>query len=345
MSTRGKSPSPASRRARAIPRGAGGKWAVRIATSPDALADGGGDDGDSLPSPLRTELDFSEGHDKYSQFFYRPHFLIALSVGTLGLYAAAFHTRSADFASNVKRGLLGVCAAFLLYCSLPTPVPNSVFKRPHPIFWRLVTGASIVYFMFLIFLLFQTVHDGRILVAHIDPCHNGVVQCAPGVEIGSALGVTQELPERDYAAHCELYTGGANCRLWANLAKGEEPCFGHLQPALEDEFVVAHFLGWLGKSLIFRHAGVAWFNSIVFEFVEMSFEHWMPNFAECWWDHWIMDVLTANLGGIILGHMVMHYFSVKQYRWMNVSEIPDVKGKVVSNPSTLLSYCYIGLFY
>ena len=112
-----------------------------------------------------------------------------------------------------------------------------------------------------------------------------------------------------------------------------------------DEFVVAHFLGWLGKSLIFRHAGVAWFNSIVFEFVEMSFEHWMPNFAECWWDHWIMDVLTANLGGIILGHMVMHYFSVKQYRWMNVSEIPDVKGKVVSNPSTLLSYCYIGLFY
>ena len=36
------------------------------------------------------------------------------------------------------------------------------------------------------------------------------------------------------------------------------------------------------QSLIFRHAGVAWCNSIVFEFVEMSFEHWMPNFAECW---------------------------------------------------------------
>ena len=39
--------------------------------------------------------------------------------------------------------------------------------------------------------------------------------------------------------------------------------------------------------------GVAWLNSIVFEFVEMSFEHWMPNFAECWWDHWVMDVLTS----------------------------------------------------
>jgi phosphatidylserine synthase 2 len=304
-------------------RRSGGKWGVTIGTSQDALAD-------VFPSsPLAVTLDVSEGHDKYSTFFYRPHFLTALGVGTVGVYAAAFHTQSDSFANNVKRGLLGVCAAFMLYCSLPTPVPNSVFRRPHPIFWRLVTGASIVYFMFLIFLLFQTVHDGRILVAHIDPCRNEIVTCANVSFIGSALGVPRELPERNYAAHCEIYTGSPNCRLWANLDKGEEPCFGNLQPAIEDEFVVAHFLGWLGKSLIFRHGGVAWFNSIVFEFVEMSFEHWMPNFAECWWDHWVMDVLMANLGGIVVGHLVMHYFSVKQYRWMNVSEIPDVKGKVV----------------
>jgi hypothetical protein len=97
------------------------------------------------------------------------------------------------------------------------------------------------------------------------------------------------------------------------------PCFAHLQDAVLDEYILAHFLGWslkpplrallpqpccvpakrsssssglhhsshlsrcrIGKSLIFRHAGAAWINSIVFEFVEMSFEHWMPNFAECW---------------------------------------------------------------
>ena len=40
------------------------------------------------------------------------------------------------------------------------------------------------------------------------------------------------------------------------------------------------------------------------------------------WDHWVMDVLTCNLGGIIIGHMIMRYYSMKQYRWMNVSGIP-----------------------
>eukprot|EP00960_Hanusia_phi_P032748 750038-Hanusia_phi.AAC.5 len=80
-----------------------------------------------------------------------------------------------------------------------------------------------------------------------------------------------------------------------------------------------------GKALIIRHAGAAWLNSIVFEFVEMSFEvppasacsdddaslqHWMPNFAECWWDHIILDVLTCNLLGICLGHLFMHWLAV-----------------------------------
>jgi phosphatidylserine synthase 2 len=284
---------------------------------------------EDVSSPLHVELDLSEGHDKYSQFFYRPHFLLALGMGTIGLYWAAFHTSGDNFHQNVKRGIAGVSAAFLLYCSLPTPVPNSVFRRPHPIFWRLVTGASIIYFMSLIFLLFQTVHDGRWLVTHIDPCRNQVVSCAPVAVIGNDFGVTRALPEKDYAAHCELYTGGPSCKFWADLEAGEEACFLHLQSALEDEFVVAHFLGWLGKALIFRHAGVAWLNSIVFEFVEMSFEHWMPNFAECWWDHWVMDVLTCNLAGIIVGHLVMRYLNMKQYRWMNVSDIPTVRDKVV----------------
>jgi phosphatidylserine synthase 2 len=274
--------SPGRRRAR--PNSA--RPSLCISTSSESerlLSDVDSEEDSGLASPLRVELDFSEGHDKYSQFFYRPHFLLALSVGTSGLYWAAFYTSGDSFPGNVKRGLLGVCAAFLLYCSLPTPVPNAVFRRPHPILWRLVTGATIIYFLFLIFLLFQTVQDGRVLVTHIDPCRNGIVRCADKTMIGSGLGVIRPLPERDYAANCEVFTGGPACKWWANLENGEEACFLHLQLAIEDEYVVAHLLGWLGKSLIFRHAGVAWLNSIVFEFVEMSFEHWMPNFAECWW--------------------------------------------------------------
>jgi Phosphatidyl serine synthase len=34
--------------------------------------------------------------------------------------------------------------------------------------------------------------------------------------------------------------------------------------------------------------------SILFEVMEYSLEHQLPNFAECWWDHWILDVFTSN---------------------------------------------------
>ena len=82
-----------------------------------------------------------------------------------------------------------------------------------------------MYFMFLIFLLFQTVHDARILVAHIDPCRNGIIKCADVSLIGADLGVPRALPERNYADQCDVFTGGPNCKFWADLERGEEPCF------------------------------------------------------------------------------------------------------------------------
>eukprot|EP00286_Rhodomonas_abbreviata_P027655 CAMPEP_0181295584 /NCGR_PEP_ID=MMETSP1101-20121128/4227_1 /TAXON_ID=46948 /ORGANISM="Rhodomonas abbreviata, Strain Caron Lab Isolate" /LENGTH=430 /DNA_ID=CAMNT_0023400349 /DNA_START=74 /DNA_END=1363 /DNA_ORIENTATION=+ len=281
-------------------------------------------------STLISSVDESGGHDKYSLFFYRPHFLLALVAGYGGLFYTAMSSDSLNSSqtSNVKRGLVGVIFSFLLYCSLPTPVPKSLFTRPHPIVWRIVLGFAILYLMFLSFLLFQTVHEARTLMTYIDPCRNFFTSCGERTMIGKAEGVSEELPERSYAEQCELYTGGENCRIWADTTKGELPCFKHLQAAVEDEFFVAHALGWWGKSLIYRHAGFAWLNSIVFEFVEMSFEHWMKNFAECWWDHWILDVMMANAGGIVLGHVFMHYLEVKEYRWMHVSEIPNPIGKV-----------------
>jgi phosphatidylserine synthase 2 len=39
-------------------------------------------------------------------------------------------------------------------------------------------------------------------------------------------------------------------------------------------------------------------------------QHWMPNFAECWWDHIILDVLVCNALGIFLGHVFIYYFQV-----------------------------------
>lgn len=45
----------------------------------------------------------------------------------------------------------------------------------------------------------------------------------------------------------------------------------------------------------------SWFISIAFELCELTFQHWLPNFNECWWDSWVLDVLVCNAIGIYTG--------------------------------------------
>ena len=52
-----------------------------------------------------------------------------------------------------------------------------------------------------------------------------------------------------------------------------------------DEFVIAHALGWFGKAIIIRDYWLGWVLSVMFEVLEYSLQHQLPNFAECWWDH------------------------------------------------------------
>ena len=50
-----------------------------------------------------------------------------------------------------------------------------------------------------------------------------------------------------------------------------------------------------------RSYGICWTLSISWELTEVQFTHLLPNFKECWWDQWILDVLLCNGGGIWLG--------------------------------------------
>ncbi|KAH6565406.1 hypothetical protein BASA60_009905 [Batrachochytrium salamandrivorans] len=65
-----------------------------------------------------------------------------------------------------------------------------------------------------------------------------------------------------------------------------------------------------------------------FEVMEYSLEHHLPNFAECWWDHWILDVLVTNWIGTYLGMKACEYFEVKHYSWRGMGEIPTIQGKL-----------------
>lgn len=84
---------------------------------------------------------------------------------------------------------------------------------------------------------------------------------------------------------------------------------------------MAHFLGWMGKMLIMRDWYVAWICSFGFEWLELTFRHWLPNFRECWWDSLLMDLFGCNLIGIILGAYILKHFGVSKIDWLRGKEI------------------------
>jgi len=120
-----------------------------------------------------------------------------------------------------------------------------------------------------------------------------------------ALGVP--LPEKSYADDCSFTPQ----TIWNAV----------------DIFCLAHALGWFGKALILRDYWFCWILSVLFEFAEYSLQHQLPNFNECWWDHWILDVLVCNWLGTYLGMMACSYFEVKQYTWRGFRQSRGIRQK------------------
>jgi len=177
------------------------------------------------------------------------------------------------------------------------------FTRPHPAVWRIITGLGVLYLMGLIGLLFQTPDTARMFLKYIDP----------------KLGVP--LPERSYADHCELYT-----------PNDPTSNFRNLMDTINDEFLLAHLFGWFGKALLLRDAYLCFFLSVLFEVWEFTFEHQLPNFAECWWDHLILDILVCNTIGIITGMWVCrNLLKMKEYDWTGLWTMKTKKGKKIGN--------------
>ncbi|CAJ0913983.1 12089_t:CDS:2, partial [Entrophospora sp. SA101] len=132
--------------------------------------------------------------------------------------------------------------------------------------------------------------DARYIFATIDP----------------SLG--RPLPERSYADNCELTIENIKDQM--------------------DIFVVYHASGWFAKALVLRDYWFCWILSVMFEVMEYSLQHQLNNFAECWWDHWILDVIICNWAGLYLGMKTCEYFEMKGYSWRGIKQIPSLKGKM-----------------
>ena len=134
--------------------------------------------------------------------------------------------------------------------------------------------------------------------------------------------------ERAYGAECRLYIPGVGIN-WETI-----------NATLFDEFVVAHTLGWWAKALILRNSVLLWSLSILFEFMELTFQHMLPNFNECWWDSWVLDVLVCNNIGIITGLWTVKYFGGQQYDWRGISQQPTYVDKAKRSLMQFLPYSW-----
>jgi hypothetical protein len=221
------------------------------------------------------------------EFLYKPHTLIALTVSLVGLlYLAYHHKDNVDNVSNLRAGFT-VAALFILFLGLMV-FPSGPFHRPHPLVWKFVFGIGVLYELFLIIVLFQNKDGARQLFKFFDP----------------TLGEPVVLKE--YATDCSFTFD----LIWDNFY---------------DLYMLGHFTGWVVKCVMLRDVLVCWIISITWELVEISLTYMLPNFAECWWDQLLLDVMISNAAGIVVGTGICKFLETKQYDWRGVQNAPAGK--------------------
>ncbi|XP_022123125.2 phosphatidylserine synthase isoform X1 [Pieris rapae] len=223
------------------------------------------------------------------EFFYKPHTITLLAVSIAAVIHTAFVRDEINIQDNIWSGICCVVFFFLIISVLT--FPNGPFTRPHPAVWRIVFGMSVLYLLALLFLLFQnysTVYD---IMYWIDPeLRNFHIDM-----------------EKEYAVNCSDLS-----KIWSRL----------------DVYAWGHFLGWMFKAILFRHAGLLWAISIMWEITEIAFAHLLPNFLECWWDSIILDVLLCNGFGIWCGLKICKALEMREYKWVSIRDISSTTGKI-----------------
>ena len=89
---------------------------------------------------------------------------------------------------------------------------------------------------------------------------------------------------------------------------------------------------------------ICWVISIQWELIEILFQHMLPNFAECWWDQWVLDVLLSNALGIYLGCKLAKYLEMKEYRWGSDKQRHCSRCETRNAQCTLLCFLFSTFF-
>ena len=64
---------------------------------------------------------------------------------------------------------------------------------------------------------------------------------------------------------------------------------------------------------------IIWYTALsYFVLFQIVFCHLLPNFAECWWDSLILDVLICNGLGIWIGMEICKKLEMRNYHWESI---------------------------
>lgn len=91
-----------------------------------------------------------------------------------------------------------------------------------------------------------------------------------------------------------------------------------------DFYVLAHFANWFIAALILRDSYILHFWSVLDEILELSLKSIRPNFAECWWDSLLLDVVFANTAGIFLGMCYIRAVGSMEYDWLGRKDAKSI---------------------
>ena len=83
-----------------------------------------------------------------------------------------------------------------------------------------------------------------------------------------------------------------------------------------DHYYLVHWCDWILASIVIRDPYILHFWHLFNEVIELSFQHRLPHFRECWWDHIILDILLSNIPAVTLGLWIVDKVGMRRYDWL-----------------------------
>lgn len=180
--------------------------------------------------------------------------------------------------SNVYTALRGVIFVILAQ-SILNPYIDKIFS-PRKRTWRFIAKSCSLYLYFLVFVYYQNTQDARKFFGFIHP------------KLGKPVPESYHTYDDDCSVNSKT--------ILDNM----------------DHYFLIHFINWFMAAIILRDAPMLHFWSILDEVLELSAQHVLPHFRECWWDHIFHDVLLTNTPGIILGLKFCEWIKLEKYDWL-----------------------------